>query len=195
MVFVNFAKNKFNMKKILLFSIFLTGLFTVQAQKYFTKTGHIWFHSEAPLETIEAHNYQSTGILDSKTGEMVFKVMMTGFQFEKALMQQHFNEKYVESDKFPESTFKGKITNFENIDFSENGTYATQVEGQLTIHGVTQPVKTAGTVEVKSGKILAKSTFQVAVEDYKIKIPAGVKDNIAKILDIHVDITYEPMAR
>ena len=76
-----------------------TGL----SQNYITKTGHIWFFSDAPLEDIEAHNYQVTSVLNAERGEMVFKVLMKGFQFEKALMQEHFNEKYVESDKYPES--------------------------------------------------------------------------------------------
>ncbi len=192
-VWITLLQKLISMKNLLL-SFILAGLaFSAQAQKYFTKTGHIWFYSHAPLEDIEAHNYQVTSIIDSKTGDLVYKVTMTGFQFENALMQEHFNEKYVESEKFPESIFKGKITNPGEVDFTKDGSYQTTVEGELTIHGITKPVKAEGTITVKEGKIQAKSLFQIAVADYEIKIPSAVKDNIAKVIDINVDIGYEPM--
>ena len=181
------------MKQLLTFLFLTAFVVAASAQKQFTKTGHIWFYSEAPLETIEAHNYQSTGILNTATGEMVFKVTMTAFQFKKALMQEHFNEKYVESDRFPESIFKGKIMNLDKVNFAKDGAYSVVVEGSLTIHNVTNSVKAPGTINVKSGKIYATSLFTVAVADYNIAIPAAVKDNIAKTIDIHVDISYEPM--
>lgn len=181
------------MKKILTLIIIALSALYASAQKHFTKTGHIWFYSHAPLEDITAHNYQVTSVIDSRTGDMAFKVTMSAFQFEKALMQQHFNEKYVESERFPESTFKGKIMDPAKVDFTKDGEYKAQVEGDLTIHGITKPVKADGTITVKGGKVFAKSLFQVAVADYDIKIPAAVKDNIAKTIDIHVDIAYEPM--
>ena len=181
------------MKKMLTFLFIASNVLQVSAQKQFTKTGHIWFYSHAPLEDITAHNYQVTSVMNTETGEMAFKVTMNAFQFEKALMQQHFNEKYIESEKFPESTFKGKITDLSKIDFTKDGEYKAQVEGELTIHGVTKPVKADGTVTVKGDKFIAQSLFQIAVADYDIKIPSAVKDNIAKIIDIHVDIAYEPM--
>jgi len=180
--------------KNLLILLLITGcIFSVSAQKQFTKTGHIWFYSHAPLEDITAHNYQVTSVMNTENGEMAFKVTMSAFQFEKALMQQHFNEKYVESEKFPESTFKGKIANLSAVDFGKDGEHKTQVEGDLTIHGVTKPVKADGIIIVKDGKVSAKSLFKIAVADYEIKIPSAVKDNIAKEIDINVDITYEPM--
>lgn len=181
------------MKHLLILVLSALCVASASAQKQFTKTGHIWFYSEAPLETIEAHNYQATSILNTGTGEMVFKLAMTAFQFKKALMQEHFNEKYVESDKFPESIFKGKIVNLDKVDFSKDGAYSVIVEGSLTIHNVTNPVKAQGTITVKGGKVFATSLFQVAVADYNINIPAAVKDNIAKTIDIHVDISYQPM--
>ncbi|HXH18197.1 MAG TPA: YceI family protein [Chitinophagales bacterium] len=181
------------MKHLLVTALVISLIFSVSAQKLFTKTGHIWFYSHAPLEDITAHNYQVTSVMDSKTGDIVFKVTMSAFQFQKALMQQHFNEKYVESDKFPESVFKGKITDLSGIDFTKDGTYKAPVEGDLTIHGVTQPMKADGKIEVKGGKVFAQSLFQVAVADYDIKIPSAVKDNIAKVIDVHVEIAYEPM--
>lgn len=182
------------MKKIALFiPLLLLSTFALQAQRYMTRNGHISFFSHTAIEDIEANNYQTNSVIDTEKGELVFAVLMKGFQFEKALMQEHFNEKYVESDKFPRASFKGKITNLDAIDFSKAGTYPAEVEGDLMIHGVTQAVKTAGTFEVKDGQLLAKATFEVAVADYDIRIPSVVQDNIAKVMEVHVDIAYEPV--
>lgn len=168
-------------------------ILSIQAQKHMTRTGHIWFYSHTPVEDIEAHNNQVNSVIDAESGEMVFAVLMKGFQFEKALMQEHFNEKYVESSKFPKASFKGKITNLDEIDFSQDGTYKAKVTGQLTIHGVTNDIETEGEIKVEGGKVSATALFQTAVKDYDIKIPKVVEDNIAKIIDIHVEMAYEPL--
>lgn len=183
------------MKQLFIFLLATAAAFPAVAQKQFTKTGHIWFYSAAPLENIEAHNYQATSILNPETGDLVFKVAMNGFQFPNAEMQRHFNEKYVESEKYPQTVFTGKIMNLEKVDFKKDGSYQVVVEGKLDMHGVPQQVKASGTITVKGGKISATSLFQVAVADYQIKIPAAVKDNIAKTIDIHVDVQYEPMPK
>ena len=177
---------------LMLMGSFVTSAF---AQKHMTRTGHLWFYSHTPVEDIEAHNNQAMSVLNADNGEMVFAVLMKGFQFEKALMQEHFNEKYVESDKFPKASFKGKITNVDEVDFAKDGTYAAKAEGELTIHGVTQEVEAEGEVKVENGNIVIASVFQLKPEDYDIKIPGIVRDNIAKIIDIHVDITYESQAQ
>lgn len=182
------------MKKII-FSIFILSLAvsSVQAQKYMTKTGHIRFFSSTPVEDIEAINKQVNAALDSQTGEFVFRALMKSFQFEKALMQEHFNENYVESDKFPNATFKGKIINLDEIDFTKNGTYKTIVEGDLTIKDVTKRVKEEGTLEVSGDKINGKSTFVILLADYQIKVPSAVANNISKSIQINVDVTLEKM--
>ena len=164
-----------------------------QAQtRYFTRTGNISFFSEELIENIEAHNKQVSSFISLESGEMVFSVPMKAFQFRKALMQEHFNENYVESDKFPKSTFKGTIENITAINLQQAGIYNVKVSGQLTIHGVTKPVSSAGTLEVKDGKILAKSTFNVVPEDYNIEIPLLVRNHIAKIIQVTVNLVYEP---
>ncbi|MGI8893122.1 MAG: YceI family protein [Bacteroidia bacterium] len=183
------------MKKIIVafMAVLTVGITSVNAQgKFFTRNGYIKFYSEATMENIEAHNRQVTSFLDTETGEFAFSVLMKSFQFEKALMQEHFNENYVESDKYPKSTFKGKISNPEVINYKKDGVYNVQVDGDLTIHGVTKKVSTDGTIEVNGGKIIAKSKFPVAVADYNISIPAVVRDNIAKEVEVTVEMAYEP---
>lgn len=183
------------MKKTILFVMFGIALTQgVFAQRYLTKTGKISFFSQAPLEKIEAHNSQVNCALDSKTGDFVFKVLMKSFEFEKALMQEHFNENYVESDKYPNATFKGKVVNVGQIDFTKNGSYTAEVEGDLTIHGITRPIKKTGTFEVKDGKVNGKSKFTILLADYSISVPAPVVDNIAKEIEITVDVMLDKVA-
>ena len=162
------------------------------ADKYITKTGHIWFYSKTPMEVIEAHNNQAASVIDIKTGSIAFNLIIKSFKFERALMEEHFNENYIESAKFPKSTFNGKFTNFDKSNFTKNGIYKVNVEGDLNIHGVAKHVKTPGSIEVKDGKIYAKSKFSVKPEDYNIQIPGIVRDKIGKNMEITVDLVYEP---
>ena len=174
-------------------AILVLGFTAVNAQKIFTKEGNISFYSDAPMEKIEASNTGATSVVDLESGRMEFAVLIKGFQFEKALMQEHFNENYMESSKFPKSTFKGEITNLAAINFNEDGTYAANIKGDLTIHGVTKTVETTGQFVVKGGQISGNSTFTVLVADYGIEIPAVVKDNIAKEVKIMVDCAYQEL--
>lgn len=185
---------KKSLKILVIAVIAITASFTVQAQKYMTKNGNIKFYSETPIETIEATNNQVNAALDSQTGDLVFKVLIKSFQFEKALMQEHFNENYMESDKFPNSTFVGKVTNLSAIDFSKEGTYEATIEGDLTIHGVTKKISEKGTFTVKAGdKIHGISKFNVKPADYSIKIPGAVVKNIAETIEVTVDIELSKM--
>ncbi len=184
------------MKQIFLSLLLITFMVSgVQAQKYITKTGHIRFFSTTPMEDIEAHNRQVNAALDAQTGELVFKAMMKSFQFEKALMQEHFNENYVESDKFPNSTFKGKIVNIKDVDFARDGKYEVTIEGDLTIKDATNKIKEKGTLEINGNKVIGLSTFNILIADYNIKIPAAVANNIAKSIRIDVDVNMEKMAK
>ena len=177
------------MKKIIL-TLFAIGVMSISmnAQRFITKNGHVWFHSEAPLETIEAHNKQTNAALDITSGDFVFKILMKSFIFEKALMQEHFNENYVESDKFPNSTFKGRISNLESIDFTRPGSYSATVEGDLTIHGITKPVSAEGTFKVSDDIIRGKAKFEIAIADYDISIPGAVAGKIADLVEINIDV-------
>jgi polyisoprenoid-binding protein YceI len=179
---------------IIIFSLIVLGCSYAQAQsRYFTKTSKITFFSEAPLEDIEAINKTASAVLDPKTGAIQFSVLMKGFEFEKAMMQEHFNENYVESDKFPKAEFKGTILNNSEIDYTKPGTYKAKVKGQLTIHGVTKEIETNGNIVVNNDHLKAESVFNVLVADYNIKVPAIVKDNIAKKIKITVDAKLESL--
>lgn len=181
------------MKQTIIFLLCFFPAMVAGAQgKYLTRTGHISFYSKTPLEDIQASNRQAASVIDFATGEIVFSVLMKSFEFPKALMEEHFNENYVESDKYPKATFKGKIVNIQTVDVQKNGSYPVEVEGELTIHGITKPVKTTGVLKVKDNKIHGKSHFNVAVADYNIQIPQLVRENIAKNIDIQIDMVYEP---
>lgn len=172
-------------KLILIIAVFTSSFLTANAQdKIFTKTGKVSFYSDSPLEKIEAHNSRATSVIEISTGAIEFSVLIKGFEFEKALMQEHFNENYMESDEYPKATFKGKITNIALIDFKKNGEYNATIEGELTMHGVTQKIITIAKINVKEGKISASGNFQVALKDYKISRPKAV----AEVIDIKIEI-------
>jgi len=175
----------------LIAALSITALSTTQAQTYLTKNGKISFFSKTSMENIEAVNNQVVSVL-SKTGSLQFSVQITGFLFKKALMQEHFNEDYMESDKYPKATFKGTITDISKVDFSKDGNYTVSVSGSLTLHNVTNKVTVPGTISISGGKVNATSTFNVLVADYKIDIPKVVQNNISKTIEIKVDCNYQP---
>jgi hypothetical protein len=175
---------------ILLAIVLLTANYA-DAQKYMTKGGSITFSSDTPMEKIEAVNRQVNSALDFSTGNFVFKVLIRGFEFEKALMQEHFNENYMESEKFPGSSFVGKITNIKDVNLAKDGVYKVIVEGELEVHGVKNKIKVNGTLEVKNGKVIGKSTFNVAPKDYNIAIPKAVIKNIAEAIKVDVNVSLD----
>jgi hypothetical protein len=181
------------MKNIIVLSILLAFGCSLNAQKYMTKNGYIGFYSRTPMEEIKADNNQVASILDTGTGEMVFQVLIKSFHFERALMEEHFNENYMESEKYPKATFKGKISNPGSVNFSKNGTYEVTVEGDLMIHNVTNKVSIKGTIDVQTGGIIASSKFNIVPEDYKIEIPVVVRDKIDKNLAVTVTMKYAPV--
>ena len=180
------------MKKFLL-SVSALMIFgnIVSAQKYFTKNGNISFFSKTNMENIKADNNQVMSVLTVPTGEMQFSMLVKSFHFEKALMEEHFNENYLESDKYPKSTFKGSITDISKVNFTADGTYPVTVSGDLTIHGVTNKATTKGTIVIKGGKITGTSVFIVALADYKVTIPKLVEANISKTIEITVNCLYD----
>lgn len=174
------------MKKLLLFAlIFVSG--NVMAQKYFTKTGTTEFKASVEaFEPVEAKNASTTAILNTANGEVAVLLFMKSFHFDIALMEEHFNENYMDSDKFPKSTFKGKL---EGFDFSKLGKDETElpVSGTLTIRGKSQSVKSTAKLKLVDGKVMVHATLTVKPEDYGIEIPSVVREKIAKSINIIMD--------
>lgn len=183
------------MKSFLFITLLLTTAFVQAQDMLITKNAKVRFFSTTPIEDIEAVNQEATSLINKSNGEMAFTVLIKSFRFQKALMQEHFNENYMESDKFPKSTFKGSITNLSDINFAKDGTYKTDVKGDLTMHGVTQPVTTSGTITVKDGKVSSNAVFKVKLDDYKIERPAVVANKIADFIEVTVDAAYEPFKK
>jgi polyisoprenoid-binding protein YceI len=182
------------MKKTIILAIAMSLSVAAFSQKYFTKSGKIHFSSETPIEKIEATNNSATSVIDAASGNVEFAVLIKGFLFEKALMQEHFNENYMESTKFPKATFKGKIDNFATVNLSKDGSYPVKISGKLTMHGATQDIKSDGKITVKGGVITnGTSSFSVRCEDYQIAIPALVKEKIAKNINISISSEYQKM--
>ncbi len=152
------------------------------------KASRISFFSEAPLENISAVTEKASSALDTGRYEMAFKVAINTFEFKKRLMQEHFNENYMESNRFPHATFNGKIN--EPIDWHRDGTYPVSVVGMLDIHGVEKRYVIPATITVKGASVAATAKFNVRVADHDVKIPRIVIKNIAEVVEVTVSATY-----
>lgn len=179
----------------LLISFFVLSTGILSAQRFFTKSGTIGFDatSSTSPEKIEGMNRSATCVVDTKSGAIQFAVLMKGFAFERALMEEHFNENYVESHKFPKAEFKGKIKDIEGIDFSRDATHTVKVKGDLTMHGKTEEVETTGKLVIQGGKINAMADFTVKLSDFNISIPGLVADKVSKSARISVSCSLEPL--
>ncbi len=181
------------MKKIILFiaiCVTTSAISNAQEKIYKTKSGIIKFFSNTALEKIEGVNSQVTSMMNDKSGQFVFLLLQKGFKFDNSLMEDHFNENYMESTKFPKADFKGNITNIATVNFAKDGTYPITVTGKLTIHGVTKDVSEKGTIEVKSGKVSAKSVFKIKVKDFGIK-GEYIGDKIANEIETTVVCKFD----
>jgi hypothetical protein len=180
-------------KGIISFCFILITTSLIAQDKFFTKSGSISFVSKGVIETITASHRSATCVLDSKTGALQFAVLMKGFEFKKALMQEHFNENYVESDKYPKAEFRGQIVNNSDIAYARDGEYNAHVKGKLTMHGQTKDVEANGKITVKNGKMVAASKFDILMSDYNIDIPGPVRENMSNTVTINVNCTLEPL--
>jgi polyisoprenoid-binding protein YceI len=181
------------MKKLVFILISLLLVHFSFAQIWFTKSGYIGFYSHTNLEDIKADNYEAVSFLDVSKGEMRFQVLIKSFRFPKAAMQTHFNdESYMNSDKFPKAEFKGTIQNASAVNFSKDGSYNVVVAGDLTLHGITKPVKQTGTIVIKDGKVSANATFDVKRSDFDISVPNFNAAKIADGIQVTVKCDYEP---
>lgn len=161
--------------------------------KFMTKAGRVSFFSTSILEDIEARNAAAAAVLDLGTGQLAFSVPVREFVFKRTLMQEHFNENYMESEKYPRATFTGRFAGADAAALGVAGSHTVQVEGDLTLHGVTHHLTVPGTLELKNGQLMAFAFFSVAPADYNIEIPLLVRENIAKIVSIRVSLTCDPV--
>jgi polyisoprenoid-binding protein YceI len=181
------------MKKSFITTLVILASVAAGAQVYGTRTGHIHFFSSTSMENIEADNHSVNCVVQVKTGTLQFSAQVKSFEFEKALMQEHFNENYMESNTYPKAEFKGKIDNISSIDLTKDGTYTAKISGGLTMHGVTKQISTDATFVVAGGKVSAESKFNVNPKDYNIAIPAAVTEKISESIAVTVKVNMEKM--
>jgi polyisoprenoid-binding protein YceI len=180
------------MTKLLFSSLmFLSTL--AYSQVYLCKDGHTKFTSEAPLELIKAQSDKTTGVLDCATKNVAFSIDIDSFDgFNSGLQKEHFRENYMETEKYPKATFKGKI--IEDVDFSKNGSTQVRAKGIFNIHGAEKEKIVKVKITIKDKEISVDSNFEVPLEDHNIKIPKVVNQKIASIIMVEVKATLKPKA-
>lgn len=183
------------MKKIILIAATLGIYFTSSAQKYMTRSAQVSFFSSTAVENIEAINNEVAAVFDAATGDIVIIVPVKSFKFDRALMQEHFNENYLESDQFPKADFKGKIENAAAINYSKDGSTPVKAVGTMTMHGVSQAIAVPGTLTVKNGSLTFKAVFKVKNKDYKIVIPSVAANKVAEVVEITVNSLLAPLKK
>ncbi len=177
---------------VILFSAFLFSIEGLSQTSYITREGTISFYSFAPLEDITAVNNRVQAMLNSETGEIIVRLRIEDFRFRIALMQKHFNERFMESHIYPESRFTGIIEDLDKF-WSEELPEEVTVKGSLTIHGVTREVEITGSLQRSGPYLICNATFPVRVADYDITIPRILIRNIAEIVEVTVNMRLEPV--
>ena len=177
------------MKAFICFSILLYSAQCLFSQKFTLEKSTVSFYSDAPMEAIKAENLKSASLFNMTTGDIVFSIPIADFEFEKDLMKKHFNEKYLESEKYPKATFQGKIIGFKT---DVNGEQETSAKGKLTMHGVTKEIEVQGIIDLTNNKPHIKANFKIHIADYNIKIPQLLWKNIAEEVEVKVEFNYKP---
>lgn len=186
------------MKQVKLIALAMLVLSTLAGNaqgKWFTRNGKINFFSKTTAENIDANNNEVFSMIDPQKNEVAFQVLNTGFKFEKALMQEHFNENYMESSKFPKASFQGTITDPSKVDFNKDGTYNVTVAGNLTMHGVIRKIDIPASIHIANKKVNGETKFNIKLADYGIKIPSVVSNQVSETVTITVNCQYEPFNR
>lgn len=184
------------MRKILFSSLALGGLILAlaftPASKLISQKTHVQFFSSTPAEDIEAHNYKSLSTLDTETGAFVFSVPMQSFEFDKRLMQKHFNqEKFLNTKAFPKAKMTGRLKNIAQIDFQKDGAYPAIITGEMTIHGVSQQFEAEGEFKVQANHIQLHAEFPITLADYGVAFEKGKPaKNIAQTVKVTVESEY-----
>jgi polyisoprenoid-binding protein YceI len=175
------------MKKNIFITLILVAIINIgHAQLYFTTSGFVGFYSKTPFEDIKAENNQVYAVIDASKKSLAFSMLMNGFVFTKELMQEHFNENYIESDKYPKATFTGAYT--DDIDLTKGQDVTIHVSGTLTLHGVSKPFTTTATMHLNGDVLTGTASFQLLPGDFNISIPSLVRDKIAQKIDVHITV-------
>ncbi len=177
------------MKKVIFMLLLVANTAAVSAQKYFTKTGFTEFKASVEaFEPVEAINESTTAILNTETGEVAALMFIRAFHFKVALMEEHFNENYMDSDQYPKTTFKGNLEGFD-INALTDEPQEFPVTGVMTMRGVDKEIKTVAIISKKGDQILVNSNFTVKPEDFNIEIPSVVASKIAE--SVNINLEYE----
>lgn len=179
------------LKKLFILILLGASVGTYAQGKFISKNAFISFYSSTPMEDILGESNEAATILNSENGEVLFQAIMTTFHFKRALMEEHFNENYMESSKFPKTKFQGKIEGFTK-DMLKAPVANIKITGQLNVHGVEKTITVPGTLGLENGKLVATSKFKVTPEEYGIVIPSLVREKIGKEMEITVKANYEP---
>lgn len=179
------------LRHLLNIALFLLPLLLAAQDKLASRNGEITFFSSTPMEDITAVNRKATSVFVPATGDIQFAALIKAFEFEKALMQEHFNENYMESNTFPKAIFKGKVVPAKGDDLSGPGVHMATVDGDLTMHGITQHITVNATLTTAGdGKVKAQCDFEVKPEDYGITVPGVVRAKIAEQVQVKVRLDY-----
>jgi hypothetical protein len=183
------------MKKKSTLILFIILIYSsLNAQDIFTsKAGKISFHSKTPMQDIDALSHKMAAVINNKTKQVYFKIQNTSFHFDEKLMEEHFNENYMESEKYPVSEFNGKIV--EHVDLTQNGDHKVSIHGWLNVHGVKKEYKVASVITVHNGTIELNSNFKIKLADHKIEIPTIVFTKIAEEIEIKVNTHCKPIKK
>ena len=184
-------QRKLIMKKVLLILAALVFTSISFGQKLLTRSGEIKFDASMPnLVEIAGKSNTASAILDQATGNFASSVIIKSIRFKAPLMEEHFNENYLESSKFPNSTFKGKIAGFDAKKINASKV-AYDIEGDLTLHGATKKVKTKIYLSSNGTKVGASGNFTVHAQDYGIEIPSLVKEKFAEQIKVSFDFDLD----
>jgi hypothetical protein len=178
------------MKQFLFILFTFSAIFASSQEKYISRNGSIQFIASTPLETIDPINNHVSCILDTENGNIVFQLKMISFKFEKALMEEHFNEKYVESEKFPKATFQGKIKDWDTT-LLNGEKHMVLAIGNITIHGIKKEIIVNGIIKTNKINIFLSSSFDITLADFGIGIPKLVRDKISKTVKVEVNMNLK----
>ena len=182
------------MNKTLLLIIFICFSRGVFAQELFSVSkGLVTFYSHAPIEDITAENKQPGSMINMTTRDIAVIIPIRNFKFAKELMQEHFNEKYMESEKYPMASFKGMIA--DDVDMSKDGEVQATAKGIISIHGVEKEMTLTGIMKRNGNSISLVSDFKIAIKDFNITVPKLLFENIAEVIDVHVVLDYKPFQK